>query len=62
MGVPFIPWQIYTMNSVKEAALDVKARIAIPMHYGLYEGTLEDAKTFKNLLEGKINVIILKKE
>ncbi len=57
--------QTYTMNSVKEAAeaaLDVKAKIAIPMHYGLYEGTPEDAKTFKNLLEGKINVIILNEE
>lgn len=57
--------QTYTMNSVKEAAesaLDVKAKIAIPIHYGLYEGTAEDAKTFKNILAGKIEVILLKEE
>ena len=53
--------QTYTMNSVKEAAnaaIDVKARIAIPIHYGLYEGTKDDAKEFKELLEGKVDVII----
>lgn len=53
--------QTYTMNSVKEAAdaaLDVKARIAIPIHYGLYEGKESDAKEFKKLLEGKVDVII----
>jgi L-ascorbate metabolism protein UlaG (beta-lactamase superfamily) len=41
--------QTYTMNSIKEAAdaaIDVKAKIAIPIHYGLYEGTAEDAEEF----------------
>ncbi len=55
--------QTYTMNSVEEAvqsALDIKATIAIPMHYGLYEGSLEDAQKFNNLLEGKIQVMLLK--
>ncbi len=53
--------QTYTMNSVKEAAdaaIDVKARIAIPIHYGLYEGTAEDAEEFKSLLKDKVDVII----
>ncbi len=57
--------QTYTMNSVKEAAevaLDVKAKIAIPMHYGLYEATQEDATTFKNILKDKIKVILLKEQ
>jgi L-ascorbate metabolism protein UlaG (beta-lactamase superfamily) len=57
--------QTYTMNSVKDAAesaLDVKAKIAIPIHYGLYEGAAEDAKTFKNILAGKIDVILMKEE
>ena len=57
--------QTYTMNSVKDAAesaLDVKAKIAIPIHYGLYEGSAEDAKTFKNILAGKIEVILMKEE
>ncbi len=53
--------QTYTMNSVKEAAdaaIDVKAKIAIPIHYGLYEGTDEDAEEFKRLLKDKVDVII----
>jgi L-ascorbate metabolism protein UlaG (beta-lactamase superfamily) len=48
--IAFLPLgQIYTMNSVAEAeqaALDVKASIAIPIHYGLYEGTEADADKF----------------
>lgn len=57
--------QTYTMNSVKEAAeaaLDVKARVAIPIHYGLYEGQDSDAQEFKELLKNKIKVIIKEKE
>jgi len=57
--------QTYTMNSVKdaaEAALDVKAKIAIPIHYGLYEGKVEDANQFKKLLKDKIKVIIKTRE
>ncbi len=53
--------QTYTMNSVKEAAdaaIDVKASIAIPIHYGLYEGKDDDAREFKKLLEGKVDVVI----
>lgn len=54
--------QTYTMNSVKEATqavLDVKARAAIPIHYGMYEGTPEDAQQFKKMLKDKVNVYIL---
>jgi L-ascorbate metabolism protein UlaG (beta-lactamase superfamily) len=57
--------QTYTMNSVAEAAqcaLDVGAGIAIPMHYGSYEGTKQDAFRFKELLAGKLEVIIKEKE
>jgi len=53
--------QTYTMDSVEEAAqavLDVGATIAIPMHYGMYEGTEEDARTFQKLLAGKVRVIL----
>lgn len=45
-----------------DAALDVKAKIAIPFHYGMYEGSAEDAYTFKELLKGKIKVIIKERE
>ncbi len=53
--------QTYTMNSVQDAAdaaLDVKATIAIPIHYGLYEGKVEDADAFAALLKDKMTVVI----
>ncbi len=56
--------QTYTMNSVEEASqavLDTKAKIAIPIHFGMYEGTEKDAMTFKELLKDKVEVIILNK-
>jgi len=57
--------QTYTMRSVEDAAaaaLDTKAKIAIPMHYGLAEGSPEDAQKFKKILEGKVDVVILRDE
>ncbi|HEY9124468.1 MAG TPA: MBL fold metallo-hydrolase [Bacteroidales bacterium] len=56
--------QTYTMNNVEEAAnavKDVKAEIAIPMHFGLYEGKTSDTIAFKQYLEGAAKVIILEK-
>ncbi len=56
--------QTYTMNSVEEAseaAIDVKAKIAIPIHFGMYEGNEKDALKFKELLKDKAEVIILNK-
>jgi L-ascorbate metabolism protein UlaG (beta-lactamase superfamily) len=53
--------QTYTFNTVAEAAdaaKDVKAKVAIPMHFGLYEGTAADATTFSNLLAGSVKVVI----
>lgn len=53
--------QTYTMNSVKEAtqaAIDVNAKVAIPIHYGLYEGKAQDAVEFKKILNGIVKVII----
>ncbi|MBN2279322.1 MAG: MBL fold metallo-hydrolase [Candidatus Marinimicrobia bacterium] len=57
--------QTYTMHNIEEAvqaALDINPKIAVPMHYGMYEGKAEDADRFKKLLEGKIEVIIQAKE
>ena len=45
--------QTFTMNSVQEAidsAIDVKARIAIPIHWGNAEGTRADAELFTSEL------------
>jgi L-ascorbate metabolism protein UlaG (beta-lactamase superfamily) len=55
--IAFLPLgQTYTMNSVDDAvqsALDVKAKIAVPFHYGLYEGTEKDADAFVAALKAK---------
>lgn len=55
--IAFLPLgQTYTMGSVDEAAqsaLDVKAKIAVPFHYGLYEGTEQDAEAFVAALKAK---------
>jgi L-ascorbate metabolism protein UlaG (beta-lactamase superfamily) len=53
--------QTFTMNSVQEAvdaALDVRARIAIPYHYGRGEGTLADALNFTSLLSGRMQTML----
>jgi L-ascorbate metabolism protein UlaG (beta-lactamase superfamily) len=65
--IVFLPLgQTYTMNSVDEAvqaALDVKAKIAIPFHYGLYEGTEKDADAFVAALTAKgVQALRLKKQ
>lgn len=55
--IAFLPLgQTYTMGSVDEAvqaALDVKAKIAVPYHYGLYEGSEADADAFVAALKAK---------
>lgn len=56
--------QTYTMDSVEEAAevaRDVQAKVAIPIHYGMYEGSVADATRFQKILEtsSSIRVVIL---
>jgi L-ascorbate metabolism protein UlaG (beta-lactamase superfamily) len=56
--------QTYTMESVRDAAdaaLDVQAKIAIPIHYGQFEGKDSDADELKKLLNGKVTVMILER-
>ncbi len=53
--------QTYTMTSVEEAVEavgDTKASVAIPIHWGLYEGSKADEEKFKELLR-KRNVTVL---
>jgi L-ascorbate metabolism protein UlaG (beta-lactamase superfamily) len=61
--IVFLPLgQTYTFNSVDEAAiaaLRVGAAVAVPVHYGLYEGTDEDVVKLRDLLAGKIEVVVL---
>jgi L-ascorbate metabolism protein UlaG (beta-lactamase superfamily) len=57
--------QTYTFDSVNDAAesaKDVQAKLAIPMHFGLFEGNASDAVTFKSKLDGIIPVEIKTKE
>jgi L-ascorbate metabolism protein UlaG (beta-lactamase superfamily) len=53
---------VMTADEAVKAALDIKPKIAIPMHYDSIVGSKEDAKKFADALKGKIEVVILKEE
>lgn len=53
---------VMTAEEAVKAALDIKPKIAIPMHYGSIVGSDSDAKKFAELLKGKVEVVILKEE
>lgn len=53
--------QTFTMESVDDAvaaALDLKARAAIPIHWGNAEGTLADAEYFTNQLRSRMQTVL----
>jgi L-ascorbate metabolism protein UlaG (beta-lactamase superfamily) len=54
----------YTMDAdaAAQAAVAVKAKTAIPMHYGDIVGSPEDAEEFRDILKGKVEVRILESE
>lgn len=53
---------VMTADEAVKAALDIKPKIAIPMHYDSIVGSKDDAKKFADALNGKIEVMILKEE
>jgi len=53
---------VMTAEEAVRAALDIKPKVAIPMHYGSIVGDLKDAKKFADGLKGKVEVVILKEE
>ncbi len=53
---------VMTAREAACAALVIKPKLAIPMHYGSIIGSDNDAEIFQDLLRGKVTVKILKKE
>lgn len=53
---------VMTAEEAVQAALAIKPKIAIPMHYGSIVGSLDDAKKFAEKLKGTIAVQILPEE
>ena len=53
---------VMTADEAVQAALDIKPKVAIPMHYNSIVGSEKDAGAFAEGLKGKIEVIILKEE
>ncbi|MBI5639212.1 MAG: MBL fold metallo-hydrolase [Nitrospirae bacterium] len=53
---------VMTAEEAVKAALDIKPKVAIPMHYGSIVGSKDDAKKFSEGLTGKIEVVILSEE
>jgi len=53
---------VMTAEEAIKAALDIKPKVAIPMHYDSIVGTKDDAKKFAAGLKGKIEVVLLKQE
>lgn len=50
---------VMTADEAAMAAVDVQARIAIPMHYGSIVGSKSDALRFAELLKGKVEAMVL---
>lgn len=53
---------VMTAAEAVEAAMDIKPKVAIPMHYASIVGSADDARKFAEALKGKIEVVILKEE
>jgi L-ascorbate metabolism protein UlaG (beta-lactamase superfamily) len=52
---------VMTADQAIKAALAIKPKLAIPMHYGAIVGDEKDAEKFRKALEGKVDVLILRK-
>jgi L-ascorbate metabolism protein UlaG (beta-lactamase superfamily) len=53
---------VMTAEQAIKAALAINPKLVIPMHYGAIVGDEDDALQFKKALEGKVDVLILKKQ
>jgi len=62
--VAFLPVSgtyVMTAEEAVAAALQIKPRLAVPIHYGTLVGDQKDAQLFKKGLEGKVCTAILKR-
>lgn len=50
---------VMTADEATKAVLDIRPKVAIPMHYNSIVGTRKDADKFAISLKGKIEVTIL---
>jgi L-ascorbate metabolism protein UlaG (beta-lactamase superfamily) len=53
---------VMTADQAAKAAVAIRPRLAIPMHYGAIVGGVQDALDFQKALEGQVAVLILEKE
>jgi len=53
---------VMTADEAAQAAMDIRPKVVVPMHYGSVVGSKKDAERFAELLKGKIEVVILKQE
>jgi L-ascorbate metabolism protein UlaG (beta-lactamase superfamily) len=53
---------VMTDEQAVQAALALRPKLAIPMHYGTIVGDAGNAQNFKRALEGQVPVMILEKE
>jgi len=52
---------VMTADEAVQAALDIKPKVAVPMHYAAIVGSEADAESFRKQLEGKVRVHVMKK-
>jgi L-ascorbate metabolism protein UlaG (beta-lactamase superfamily) len=53
---------VMTSEEATLAALDIKPKVVIPMHYGSIVGTKDDARKFAEKLKGRIEVVVPSEE
>ena len=53
---------VMTADEAARAALDIKPKVAIPMHYDSIVGSRADADKFRDALQGKVQVVVLEEE
>jgi L-ascorbate metabolism protein UlaG (beta-lactamase superfamily) len=65
VDIAFLPVSgtyVMTAEQAVKAALAIRPKLAIPMHYGAIVGDARDAARFQKAFEGKVDVRVLEKE